>query len=411
MLNELIRTLIVKKRAKNTIISLKQALVTAEQEIGKPLETVTYEEILSYIESLTKKGFSASTIYLIETKFIQFYNFCFNQTDDIQYVRMIRRLKELKVKSPVTNINPLDILLPEDIKKLINVATLERDRCIVSVLFESGMRIGELLALTNSMIQMDEQKQEVNFNIPNQEGCKSGSRTVVCIEVYGYVQDWMKCNTSDRFISMSQSGLSRAVGRLFVKAVIKKPHNIHMFRHSAITHAVNIGMQQNAISVRFWGHVNSNMLVTYINLSEQMQADAYKKAKGMNGDDIKVINPLASKCVECGRLIQTGVLCKQCGEIQKLTETSKQAKIEKDRMQVALSDLTELALELKNRLDEEENQQQIMSQVVTDKSVKEVEKDVENFKNSGDPEIIQAKLKVEKSRKMSPDKLTVPITK
>jgi len=336
MLNQFIRTIKAKNRSKNTIVSIEQALFKAEQALDKPLETATYEDLLSYIESRKKGGLSASSIHVIESKFIQFYNYCFNETDDIKYNKLHRRLKNLIVDKPKAHINPLDILLPEDVKKLINVATLERDRCIIGVLFESGMRIGELLALTNSMVQMDEQKQEVIVNIPNQEGCKSGARTVVCLEVYGYVQDWMKCNSSERFLPMSKSGVSKTVRKLFEKAGIRKPCNLHMFRHAAIIHTVNIGMQQNAISVRFWGQVNSNMLATYINLSEQMQAESYRNAKGMNGDGTKVINPLASRCVECGRLIQTGDLCDQCKKIKKLNEANMSAQVKKDIMQTEM---------------------------------------------------------------------------
>ncbi len=46
-----------------------------------------------------------------------------------------------------------------------------------------------------------------------------------------------------------------------------------------------------------------------------MQANAYKNAKGMgNGNGTTVINPIACKYVECGRLIQSGNLCKSCKE-------------------------------------------------------------------------------------------------
>lgn len=314
--------------------------------MGKPLETATFDDLLCYVERRKEEGLAATSIHIIESKFIQFYKYCFNETDDIRYNKMVRQLHDLIVDKPRTHINPMDILLPEDIKKLINVATLERDRCLISVLFESGMRIGEILALTSSMIQMNEDKQEVVFNIPNLEGCKTGSRTVVCLEVYGYVLDWMKCNPSERFFAMSKSGVSKAVKILFEKAGITKPCNIHMFRHSSITNAVNIGMQQNAISMRYWGHVNSNMLATYINLSEMMQADAYRNAKGMNGDTTKVINPLASKCVECGRQIQSGSLCKICADTKKLSEENQQLRKDYDKMKAQTDRLEAYLMEL-----------------------------------------------------------------
>lgn len=320
--DEFMREIRVKNRANNTISVLEQVFNKTHKALEKPIEDVTFDELLTYIEGL-KKSLSKSSIQLYIQKYIQFYKFCFDKTDDIKYEKMVKKLKKINTGVEKSYINPSDILFPEDIKKLINVATLERDRCILSVLFESGMRSGELLALTNNMVVMDEKTQEVIFNIPNDEGCKTGGRTIVCLEIYGYVQDWQKCNTSYKFMPISKAGLKKILINLFDKAGIKKPNNPHNFRHSAITHTVNLGMQQSSISMRFWGIVNSNMLSTYIHLNEQMQATSYRNAKGMNGNDTKVINPLASKCVNCGRLIQKGNMCITCKENAELKERVK----------------------------------------------------------------------------------------
>jgi hypothetical protein len=66
----------------------------------------------------------------------------------------------------------------------------------VAIFWESGMRIGELMALTNRMVEMNEKDQEVTFHIPDLEGCKTGKRTVPCVEIYGYVEGWMKCQVN-----------------------------------------------------------------------------------------------------------------------------------------------------------------------------------------------------------------------
>lgn len=317
MLKRFMRQIKAQGRAKETIISLNQSLVKAEENIGKPLEDITFDELLSYIESL-KETLSDNSVALYISKYIQFYRYCFDETEDIKYNKMIKRIQKINTGIKRNHINASDLLLPEDIKRLINVATLERDRCIVATLYEGGLRRGELLALTNDMIIMDEAKQEVTFNIPDVEGCKTGGRTVVCLEIYGYVQDWMKCNTSDRFMPISESRMKEILNNLSERAGITKPHNPHWFRHSAITHAVNIGMQHSSLSMRFWGCVNSDMLETYIHLSEQMQANAYRNAKGMNGNEVKVINPLSSRCVECGKLIQKGNICDICKRMNEL---------------------------------------------------------------------------------------------
>lgn len=298
-------------KGKSTIYTIKRALDAVELDIGKPLENAEWDDILTHIENLHTKSFHNSTINLHKAKIKQFLTFCFDETEDVRYTKIIKRLKGGQIVGEPPK--PYEILTPEEIKRLINVSTLERDKCIIAVLFESGMRIGELQALTNQMVQMNEKDQEVIFNIPTQVGCKTGSRSVICLEIYGYVQDWQKCNTSDMFMPLSKSGMRDKIVSIFKRAGINKPANFHNFRHSSITNAVNIGMQQNAICMRFWGSPNSMMLSTYIHLNEQMTSQGYRNAKGM-GDESKVINPLACRCVSCGKLIQSGNLCIQCKE-------------------------------------------------------------------------------------------------
>lgn len=326
MLTQFLKTIEIKHRAKKTVEGLEYMLKHAQECLKKPLEKADWNNLMEYLIMLRDtEELSESTIALHQTKLRQFYSYCFDETDDPKYLKIS---KKLKTSIPKTKFNPHDILLPEDVKKLINVATLERDRCIVATLFESGMRLGELLALSKAMVQMDEENQTVTFNIPDIEGCKTGDRTVVCIEIYGYVQDWYKCNPSDQFMPVGRRTMNDILLRLFKRANIKKPANPHAFRHAAITHCVNIGMQQNAIGQRFWGNVSTNMLKTYISLSEQMQASAYKNAKGMGESNGKtVINPLASRCVECGRLIQAGSLCKTCSDSKKLSEENSELKV------------------------------------------------------------------------------------
>lgn len=323
MIQSFMRQVKARNRATKTIGNLESALFNAEEKIGKPLNEASFDDLLTYIEGL-KGDLSDNTIALHASKLIQFYKFCFDETDDVIYNKLVKKIKSISSGIKGKYISPSDILLPEDIKKLINVATLERDRCIIAVLFESGMRIGELLSLTNSMVMMDEKNNEVTFNVPDVEGNKTGGRTVVCLEIYGFCQDWQKCNTSDMFMPMSRSGLKKMLIRLFKKAKVAKSNNPHSFRHASITNAVNLNMSQSSISMRYWGIVDSNMLSTYVHLSEQMQATSYRNAKGMgNGDAPTVINPIASKCVNCGKLIQKGNLCIQCEENAQLKEKVK----------------------------------------------------------------------------------------
>jgi site-specific recombinase XerD len=331
-----------KNRTSRSLELVKLNLEDTEKIINKPLEDMGKEDIVRLVQYLKKeRNFEQGTLNIRISKIIQFFNWCFDEADDIKYRKLIKKLKEY-VKKVDSDIRPEDIYTPEDIKRVINVATLERDRCLVSVLYEGGLRIGEFIALTNSMVEMNETNQEVTFHIPDQEGCKTGPRPVLCLEVYGYVQDWLKCNTSNQFMLLSENGIRKVTKNLFKRAGINKPSNPHMFRHSSITQACIMKMQPNQISMRYWGIPNSNMLSVYLHLSEQIVNSGYRDAKGMgNGNGTTVINPLASRCVECGRLIQTGSLCKSCADAKKLATELQQEKAKREKLEKDLEKIQE----------------------------------------------------------------------
>jgi site-specific recombinase XerD len=364
MLEKFLKTIELKGRSPNTVIVLNKSVVKAQAWVGKPLEDATFEEIQSFIEYIKENGLRQDddgkfvsgssdglckgSLWTITNKIIQFYTYCFNETDDPKYLKMVRRIKTIRVDTPKTTIQAKDILSPEDIKKLINVATIERDRCIVASLYEPGMRLGEFLALDNDMVIMNEASQSIIFNIPDTEDSedgdprsKTGARAVECLEIYGYVQDWMKCNTSTKFMPLSESGVRKVLQKLFRRAGINKPDNPHNLRHSSITNACIINMQPNKISMRYWGIPNSLMLARYIHLSDQIVNSGYRDAKGMgNGNGTTIINPIAFKCVECGKLIQSGNLCKTCEDTKNLKDENLKMKEQIEFLQKAMEEVT-----------------------------------------------------------------------
>ncbi len=349
MLQKFYRDLEVGNRSKNTMRNVILLLNRAQEVIEKPLEEATWDDLMTYIEFLKDNKYSDSSIELTKAKLRQFYAFCFDEKEDTRYLKLI---KKLKGQIPQKSIRPQDLLTPSEVKRLINVCTMEQDRCIIASLFESGMRVGELMALTVSMVTLDEEKQEVTFNIPDIEGCKSGDRTVVCVEIYPYVVDWLKCHPNpapnEQFIQLMYFGIADRIKKVFERAGIKKPHNPHMFRHSAITQACILGLQESVIKMRFWGNLDTTMLSTYISLSTQMQGDLYKKAKGMNGDETKVINPLVSRCQKCGKHIQAGDLCEQCKEMEQLNERNQKLTMELEKQDALIQFMMERIEEFAN---------------------------------------------------------------
>ena len=320
MLDKFLEHIQDKKKSQNNLNLLNYSLRKVQDGTGKLLDDLTYEDIQDCLRSLELND---SSIETIQRKLIQYYNWKFNDTDDTKWYKIVRQLKSGKISRPKAKVSAPDLVSPEEVKSLINVAQVERDKCIVAVLFEGGLRVGELLALKNNMVVIDEKTKEIKLHIPSVEGCKTGARTVPCLEIYPHVIAWMKCNTSDRFIPLSPKQIRNIVAGLYKKAGINKPCHPHMLRHSAITYLASIGSSETELSYRFWGIPHSAMVNVYIHLSEQQKADSYRNRKGM-GEEIKApINALASRCVECGDHIISGMLCSKCEKLKILSERDK----------------------------------------------------------------------------------------
>ena len=327
MKDRFLRDIQAKNRSKRTNAILECALNDCETDIKKPLHQAEWPDIITHIENL-QKNYSPSTVALTKSKLKQFYSYCYEETDDNKYRKMAKKLSG-KIEAD-TKLLPQDILIESDILKMINICKWERDRCVLMVLWEGGLRIGELLNLTNSMVEIIHDREEVIFHIPDKPGSKTGHRSVLCKKVYFYVVDYMKCNPSDRFIDMSVKGLNSRLQTLADIATIKKPVNPHAFRHGAITNAVIQKMPEIDIKMRFWGNINSAMLNTYVHLSQQMTQDAYRTF--MNGDSSK--DDTESKvCLVCGRPVINGELCEPCTKQKKLSEENETLKAQMEATQ------------------------------------------------------------------------------
>lgn len=152
-------------------------------------------------------------------------------------------------------------LSPEVVLSLISASTLLRDAFLITLLYNTGMRIGEALGLRHTDIVMDEQLIWVVPRSDNENGARAKSRKSRAIPVMPYVinmyEDYM---TSDEYSAAFESGteyvfcnvqrgsLGRALSKSYVEnlknALIRRtgyPFTWHQFRHTHASEAIADG--------------------------------------------------------------------------------------------------------------------------------------------------------------------------
>lgn len=214
---------------------------------------------------------------------------------------------------------PEDILTKDEIRSLIQATSNPRDKAFISVLYESGCRIGEIMNIRIKNITFDEYGAQVL--IP--EG-KTGPRRIRLIASIPHVESWLSYHphkkepeaflwttyaNNNKGNIISYGAICKMLRQTAERAGIKKKVNPHNFRHSRATHLAS--ELTSPIQCEMFGWVQgSDAPATYIHLNGKDLDKALLKINGKlpPEEDNNV------KCPRCNDVNhEISRFCKNCG--------------------------------------------------------------------------------------------------
>lgn len=217
-----------------------------------------------------------------------------------------------------------DMITEEELQRAIDVCNNPRDKCILSVLYESGCRIGEIASLRIGNISFD--KHGVVLTVIG----KTGSRKIRLVKSTAYIRTymenhparndltfpfWVNQSIKGRCDPMKYQGFRILIMRLFKKAKLNKRCNPHMFRHSRATYMANhlTEFQMN----QYFGWIQgSDMPSTYVHLSGRDVDNAILSMNGLADKqaDTDITKPI--KCCRCEFINPANTqYCLRCSQI------------------------------------------------------------------------------------------------
>ncbi len=286
------------------------------------LEDATKDDIKTVVAEINKMDYSPWTKQMYRVVLRKFYQwvrgFEWNSKKYPEEVEWIR--------TTVSNNNkklPEEMLTEEEIKKLINVAEHPRNRAFVSVLYESGCRIGELLMLKIKHVEFDGHGARLHVS------GKTGSRVVRIVASVPYLQEWINKHPMkndkesplwvrrDKNEEIGYGGVQSILKKLGRRAGITKPLNPHNFRHSRATHLANDLTEAQLCEFFGWTQ-GSDQASTYVHLSGRDIDKAILKTYGIEEGEQKkeknVLKPI--KCPRCEEVNEaTNKFCRRCGRV------------------------------------------------------------------------------------------------
>lgn len=241
--------------------------------------------------------------------------------DDIP--KWVRKLKLGKIG---TQVQPGDIHTQDEISKLLEACWHPRDKAMIAVLFDGGLRVGAFASCKIKHVVFN--KFGAVIYISNTSRCKKTAQAkgIPLTWSTGYLNQWLSVHprkndpeaplwTSLNINSgpLSYNTINKRLKKIACVAGVNKPMNPHALRHTAITSWILDDLNDQAVKHRAaWARGSNQMMEIYANFADkQMNEHIYEKY-GLKTEKEHVVK--LDKCPRCHNVLKsTDQFCSQCG--------------------------------------------------------------------------------------------------
>lgn len=283
--------------------------------LGKDFDKANKKDIEDLILKISKMDYNAWTVKDYKITIKKFYK-SLGKEELVSWIKT-------NIKRNIDENLPNEVYTTEEIDKLIDVANNPRDKLLISLLYESGCRISELLN-----VKIKDIKFEDDYAMINVMG-KTGNRSIPISKSIPLLKTWLNYYDKDKetyLLPLEYKNTSVILQKLFKKAGIDKPCNPHQFRHSRATELAK--QLTEAQMKQFFGWTqNSNMAGVYVHLTGR---DLVPKL---------ITETRTKKCLKCG--FENPMTLKFCSEC--LMPLDSKGYKEKVEIEEIMKNMTKLA--------------------------------------------------------------------
>ena len=263
--------------SKNTISSYNSDLLIFNEFIKKDLVRVNKDDIRKFIKYLNNKKERTLSRYI--TTLRVFYDF------------MIKKnyMKENPmdgISNPKLSKSLPDVLSIEEVDKLLSFKLDTnfdyRDKCILEMLYSTGLRISELVSLKLENINLDDSLVKVMGKGSKERITPFNESTRVYLDKYiKEIRPNMLKKTQNDYLFLNNHGnnltrqaIFKMIKKRALNAGIKKEISPHTLRHSFATHLLAGGADIRFIQ-ELLGHENISTTEIYTHIAKENLKEIY----------------------------------------------------------------------------------------------------------------------------------------
>ena len=336
---------------------LIRCLKKMAETFPKDFEEASKEDIVDLVRRIESRRVSAYTKRDYRVALKKFYKWLKGNGEEYpEEVRWLKTTGKAKL-----NRLPEELLTEREVRKLIKAASNSQMKALVATLWETGMRVGELLNLKLRSVEPEEKYARVVVD------GKTGMRRVIVLFAWPYLIQWLNMhpyrNDPDAPLwinvkgePMAYAALSKKLNDLRRKAGIKKKVNPHQFRHSRATY-LSRHLTEAQLSQYLGWVQGSRMPQIYVHMSGRDLDKPILRLYGFEEEEAKKMKPelKPAVCWKCGSLnVADASVCSSCGSFLNLEAAIKTDEERKKRLEEITAKLEEerkLRLEYEKRLD------------------------------------------------------------
>jgi integrase/recombinase XerD len=260
---------------RSTFTNLDIFLSFVEASGKSHLEEITREDLFAFIEHEQDRGMKPVTVHTRLGRIKAFIYFLVEQG----VVRGNILTRRLTVKVPDSLPRAME---PEDVKRLLSVIDHTRDRAMIVVLLRTGMRIGELLSLLVTEVNLKERRIEIY----EAEKTRVGRVVYLSEDALCCLKAWFKQRDPNKqlvFYAKGRHSMTYANARLvFIKylanaGLTHRGYTLHCLRHTCASELLNAGMRLECLQ-QLLGHSTIEMTRRYARLTDKTREAEYFQA-------------------------------------------------------------------------------------------------------------------------------------
>ncbi len=299
------------------VARISMGIRTLALSLEKDFEAATKEDIEVLVSKINQNAdYSPATISDFKQIIKQFYKFLKGNREEYpQEVKWIKTAIKLNHRKQFE-----ELIHPEEIRNVLYCCENIRDKAFLSLLFESGARIAEILNMKIKDFNRFDRFAKVRFF------GKTGERWVTIVssidpinkymEKHPFKADvnsylWLSEGSYRHLQPLLYTGAVKLIKRAFRTAGQKKRCNPHLFRHSRATELAP-ALTEVQMSLYLGWVLGTKQIRNYVHASGKEVDGAILKLHGLTEKSVEE-QTIRIQCHRCGVMNIGSNFCKECG--------------------------------------------------------------------------------------------------